>query len=395
MILGIAFISGNALFFSHEYQKYKDIEIQEDTIFALTLRVIIRYFSDKKISRQDKILNAQYFQNKDNPIIMHSAQNMLFSEIIDSIEQKFNEIKKLNIIKFLLFVDSYLSEEIWLQKIKEIIINKFKNFYEKNFIENLDIFKIKITNNNLEDHLNNYNELFDNFLKQCIIDINNLGNKKEYNEKTGLNCLEHLIMNLNPEVITEDIANQTVNFMLYFKLVTPDGIINKKLFEDCFVRKQDKKEVKLNQTFNINIINKIDPQFGSENISNLNEFIIYGFEIPMIDSSFVDLYNFYNEKKYNTQEQLKKDYALYIINNFKAIINNMLIMNDSIFESYYQILLKLIKTLIQNLIQKKIFISQNQRSFENIISSDLSNEEREEFNKIMGEAGQKIKEMIK
>ena len=70
-------------------------------------------------------------------------------------------------------------------------------------------------------------------------------------------------------------------------------------------------------------------------------------------------------------------------------------MNDSVFESYYKVLLNLIKSLIRNLLQEKIFKSENQRSFENIVSSDLSNEERAEFNKIIKEAGQKAIKILK
>ena len=39
-------------------------------------------------------------------------------------------------------------------------------------------------------------------------------NDKEYNKETGLNCLEHLIRNLNPEAITEDNADVTVKKIL-------------------------------------------------------------------------------------------------------------------------------------------------------------------------------------
>ena len=202
-------------------------------------------------------------------------------------------------------------------------------------------------------------------------------------------------MNLNSEKITEDIANQTVTYMLYFKLITQDGIINEKLFEDCFIKLENKNVIKLHQPFKINIINRFDKQIELVDISNLNQFIITGFPIPQVDSSFVDLETFYNLNGYNVQEQLEKDYALYIINNFKEIIKSMLTMNDSVFETFYKILLNLIKSLIRNFLQDKIFISENHRSFENIVSNNLSDEEKVEFNKIIKEAGEKALKVIK
>ena len=202
-------------------------------------------------------------------------------------------------------------------------------------------------------------------------------------------------MNLNSEKITEDIANQTVTYMLYFKLITQDGIINEKLFEDCFIKLENKNVIKLHQPFKINISNRFDKQIELVDISNLNQFIITGFPIPQVDSSFVDLETFYNLNGYNVQEQLEKDYALYIINNFKEIIKSMLTMNDSVFETFYKILLNLIKSLIRNFLQDKIFISENHRSFENIVSNNLSDEEKVEFNKIIKEAGEKALKVIK
>ena len=378
----------------HAYSKYKDIEIQENTIFAKILKFVINTFNDKK-DRQDRLLNIQYHhQNNDDSNMIRSSRNYIFFKIFEYVEKRFIDIKKKNIIKFLFFIDSYLSEEIWFEKIKEIIVNTFKNIYENNFNQRYAIFQTKITNNNFGQHLQNYNEIFDIFLQKCISEFNKLRNKKEYNEKTGLNSLEHLFMDLNSEEITEDIANHTISYMIYYNLITKDGIINEKLFEDCFIKIEKNNVVKLHQTFRINIINS-NNQKESVNISNLKQFIIKDLSIPMVDSSFVDLSNFYSINNYNVQEQLEKDYSLYIINNFKEIIRNMLLMNDSVFESYYKILLNLIKSLIRNLLQERIFKSENQRSFENIISNNLSNEEREEFNKIIKEAGEKAIKIIK
>ena len=389
-----ALITGHIFFMKHAYSKCKDIEIHENTIFAHLIRLVVNTFNDKK-DRRERLLNREYFhQNNDDSNMIRTSKNFIFFKIFKHIENRFIEIKKKNTIKFLLFIDNYLSEEIWFEKLKDIIISTFKSTYENNFNQRYSIFKTKITNNNIEKHLQNYNEIFDMFLIKCILEINKLRLKKEYNEKTGLNCLEHLIMNLNPETITEDIANYTVNKMIYYNLITPDGTINKKLFEDCFIKIEKNNVIKLDQTFTINIINSSKQQV-SVNISDLKQFLIKDIDVPIVDSSFVDLSNFYSINNYNVKEQLEKDYSLYIINSFKTIIRNMLLMNNSVFESYYSILLNLIKSLIRNLLQEKIFKSENERAFENIVSSDLSNEERAEFNKIIKEAGEKAIKIIK
>ena len=61
-----------------------------------------------------------------------------------------------------------MSEEIWFEKLKDIIISTFKNIYENNFNQRYSIFKTKITNNNFGKHLQNYNEIFDIFFKNVF-----------------------------------------------------------------------------------------------------------------------------------------------------------------------------------------------------------------------------------
>ncbi len=302
-----AIYAGTIFFIGNAYNKYKEVEIEGNTIFADLLRLIIKTFKDKNSDRKERILhfrNVAY--NNDNSKIIQSNKNFIISQIFKYVENKFNEIKKLDIIKFLLFIDNYMSEEIWIEKIKDIIIITFKNIYESNFNKRYEIFKNKVKTDNYIKHLQNYNEIFDMFLKECILEINKLSNKKDYNKKTGLNCLEHLIMNLNSHEITEDIAKNTVIYMIYFKLITQDGIINIQLFEDCFTKKENNNIIKLSQPFKINIINRIDKNIPLINISSTDEFTIKGFEIPMVDASFIDLSNFYSMNNYNVKQQLEK-----------------------------------------------------------------------------------------
>ena len=161
--------------------------------------------------------------------------------------------------------------------------------------------------------------------------------------------------------MTEEIANETVKQMLKYKLITEDGVINEKLFEDCFIKKDTNENIKLKQLFNININIRLKDKNEIIEITKLKQFKVSGFEIPMVDPFFYDLKNFYKKQNYNVQEQLEKDYSLYIINNFKNIIQKMLLINKRSFDLFYKSSFNLGKNLIQNLLEEKILTKHNQK----------------------------------
>ena len=188
--------------------------------------------------------------------------------------------------------------------------------------------------------------------------------------------------------MTEEIANETVKQMLKYKLITEDGVINEKLFEDCFIKKDTNENIKLKQLFNININIRLKDKNEIIEITKLKQFEVSGFEIPMVDPFFYDLKNFYKNQNYNVQEQLEKDYSLNIINNFKNIIQKMLLINKRSFDLFYKSSFNLVKNLIQNLLEEKIFTKHNQKSIESEITESLSNEEKLEFKKMIENAGE-------
>ena len=61
-----------------------------------------------------------------------------------NIEDEFKKIENLKILKFLIFIDYYYSEDIWTEKIKKIFKDNFDKIYKKNFTQN-QAFKSKIT----------------------------------------------------------------------------------------------------------------------------------------------------------------------------------------------------------------------------------------------------------
>ena len=389
-IIGLGVTIGNIIIMKRGYDKYKDVEITENTIFAKILKLVIRTFSGKQSNKEThlRFIEHNYAQNKDLNVIKVSNKLSLFNKIFENIENRFKVIEELDIIKFLIFVDSYLSEGIWQKNIKRIFIKNFKKIYENKICEKKDELKIKITEKNFQEHIKQYDEIFEEFLNECCKDIKKLGTKKKYDEKTGINCLEHLFIYLNPEKLTDEIANETVKQMLKYHLITEDGIINENLFEDCFINKDTDEKIKLKQLFNINIITRLKDKEEVIEINKLSKFKITGFEIPMVDPFFYDLKNFYTKQKYNVKEQLEKDYCLYIINNFKNIIQKMLLINQKTFDLFYKSTLNLVKNLIQNLLEEKIFIKYNQKSIESEISDNLTGEEKLEFKKMIESAGE-------
>ena len=372
------------------YMLYQEgMEISTDSLYGNVFVLILKTVKKFKKSFRDKI------EVKNDPLkpneLEKSAKSVLFSEIMVNIENEFKKIEDLKLLKFLIFIDYYYSEDIWTEKIKKIFKDNFDKIYKKNFTQN-QAFKKRINQKSYEEHLYNYNVLFNNYLNACIIDINNLGNKKKYNRKDGLNCLEHLIIDLNYEEITEDIADKVIQNMFEYKFFTEDGIINKKLFKECF---KDNDGKKLEQNINIHINNKLLNKSLIKNITDTKEFKVSLNKIPLVNASFIDLANFYQIKNYNVEEQLQKDFSKYLIKNLQKIIKYLLNMKPDILNNFYKYSLNLVKNLVKNLLEEKIFSKYNRNTFENIISSELSKEEKEEFRKLIKEATSQAANLFK
>ena len=372
------------------YMLYQEgTEISMDSLYGNVFVLIL-----KKVKKLTKSVKEK-IEVKNDPLkpnsLEKSAKSVLFDEIMVGVENEFEKIENLKILKFLIFIDYYYSEDIWTEKIKKIFKDNFDKIYKKNFTQN-QAFKSKINDKTYESHLYNYKVLFNNYLNQCIIDINNLGNEKNYNKKDGLNCLEHLIIDLNCDEITKDIANKIIKNMLEYGFFTEDGIINKKLFKECF---KDKEGTKLEQKINIHINNKLLNKNLIKNITDIKDFKVNGFKIPLVNASFIDLANFYQKNNYNVEEQLQKDFSRYLIKNIQKIIIKLLTMNPDILKNFYKYSLNLVKNLVKNLLEEKIFSKYNRNTFENIISSELSKEEKLEFRKLIQEATKQAANMFK
>ena len=355
------------------------VEISLNSLFGNIFPLMLKEVK-KKTDKKSKIaVQINPFKQSE---IVKSTKNILLNKIIEHIEIKFDKIEKsASILNFLIFVDYYYSEETWSEKIKLIFKENFDKIYKTEFYKN-DYFGTPITNESFNEHLSKYNSLFDKYLNTCIKEINNLGNPKQFNKKDGLNCLEHLIKDLNSEKISDDIANKTVQKILEYQLLSENGIINKKLFKKYFVDEQGEK---LEQKINIHLTSKIINKSLIKNITDLKDFRISGFEIPLVNSSFIDLANFYHANNYNLL-QIQQNFSLYILNNLKHIILYLLNMKPNILLNFYRHSLNYIKSMVKNLLEEKIFSEYNKSTFENVISAELTDEERVEFRKLIQEA---------
>ena len=381
VLLAYTFVRGGIL-----YSEGREISTDSlyGNIFVLILNKVKKYKKDfkDKIAENKNPLKTNYIEK--NP------KYILFSEIIEHIENRFKELEKAEILKFLIFVDYYYSEDIWTERIKKIFKDNFEKIYKKNFNEN-KFFDTIITDNNYEEQLKQYNSLFSEYLTACIFEINNLGKPKKYNKKDGLNCLEHFIIDLNCKEITEDIANKIVQKFLEYGFLSQNGIINKKLFEDCY---KDIDGTKLEQRINIHMHNKIGNKNSIKNIKDLKDFQISGFDIPLINTSFIDLADFYQINNYNVQNHLQQYFSIYILKYFKKIIVHLLLMKPAILNNFYKYLLNLIKSLVKNLLEEKIFTKYNRSTFEDVINAELTEEERNEFKNLIKEATEQAGKLL-
>ena len=185
-------------------------------------------------------------------------------------------------------------------------------------------------------------------------------------------------------------ANIIVQQMLEQGLFLEDGRVNHRLFEKYFLTKDEKI---LDQNVKLNIINRKKNKVNK--LKSLEEFKIRGIEIPLVNSSFIDLANFYQIHGYKVQEHLEKDFSLFILNNFKLLLIKLLNMNPDIFKNFYKYCLNLVKNLIKNLLYDKVFNKYNKKSFENIISEELSAEEKTQFNKLIENAKENAINLMK
>ena len=374
-----------------------NIELSRDTIFGNLFDIIKRKF--KFILRRDNNENDKEEDDnietiEDYDCDLSNIKDLLLNDILKNIDAKFNErVVEIENINFLIFIDFYLDEEIWKDRIKKIFSDNLIQYRQK--IEEIRIKNEQFPKNSKDEkytnYLDKYKQIFNLYLEKCLNEIKHLLDKKEYNRSTGLNCLEHLIKNLNPEAITEDIANKTVKKLIECNLISTKGILNK-----IFLKKNQKQYIKINININDTNNNNIAINDNNNNIiANLNDFYIDNInnnEIPKVNALFYDLSEVYEKENYNN---LAKDYSLYIKNNFRNIVDKLLDFKDDDVKKFFEFVIKFIKAEIENLLRKNNFRKYYDKSMRNLISVNLSKKEKRILSDIMEETRKDIVDQFK
>ena len=386
----VAYCAGIVLYDKIRIISRGNLEIENNSIFSNLLYSMIQKFRYEN-DIQQRTLNAE-IENEDEYISYQSLKKSLKTEVYEKLEIEFNYIKKVDIVKFLYFIDIYLSNEFWSKKIRQTIKKNFTDIYEVEFNNNIDLFRRRITKDNYESIKNSLISLFVKFWRKCLLDFINFKNKKEFDEETGINSLEHLIRMHNPNKITEEIIEKTFKQILKYNLINKKGYVNQTLFEDCFTQIINDKLYTLKQKYAINITTKMDDEKITE-ISKLKDFVIKGIKIPIVSSYFIDLNNFYKKNGYDIEIQKQKDYTLFIINNTKDIIQKMLLLDDDIFDVFFQRLLNDTKLLVKKLLDQKIFSQSNMKNVEKELICILSEKEKEEFKSLIKQTQEDIKKI--
>ena len=385
------------LFSYHITLEEENFEFSNNSIIGSLFQAFVRKIGFGGNEGNNRDDNVQTFE--DASLSGGEIKELLFKDIKASIDKKFNEkINEIENIKFLLFIDKYFQENIWKEKITKICEDNFTNVYKKQFEEKNNIFNKQITNETYEEHKNNYNEIFNSYLKQCIKEIKELLYKKDYNETTGLNSLEHLIKNLNPEAITEEVANKTVQKIMEYGLITKERFINIKYFKDCLEQKDEKTKSKESErnimkkpNIKINInININNDSMNSIMITNLNDFEVNNLEdkeIPKVNASFFDISRVYQKGNYNN---LLKDYSFFIINNLKIIFTELLLFKNEEYNNFKEFILNLMKKQIEKLLLKNNFNKYKKKKMDKIIVEEFNPEEKIRYSTFLKDTGKEL-----
>ena len=132
-------------------------------------------------------------------------------EIINQfINQYFKDINEY--IKFLLLVDEYNKNKKWNDKIMNIIIKNFNN--DKIYSEKYTIIQLLNKKSRYNEAIKLLNSLIEEIIINIVKDIKDNFSRKEYNEKEGFTCLEHIIIKSSYGQLNENTSSEIVNQIL-------------------------------------------------------------------------------------------------------------------------------------------------------------------------------------
>jgi len=335
-------------------------------------------FEDKKNSIADDSLKREDIEKNKKLLIQNS--NSKINQLIDE------NIKKNGEIKFLILVDKYNKNRIWNDKIMSIISQNFNLDNNKIYKEKYKIIECLNKKSKYEEGKKLLNSFIEEIVNNIFGEIKNNFSRKEYNEKEGLTCLEHIIIKSNFGKMNENISSEIVSQILSNNILNKDYIFNKKLF-------QNEKSIQ-----NTRIYYKIDYPSNIKKIKSINDFQFNKtFDCPIeSDPVLKDLQIFYLQKGYNNVDSLLfKDFT----NIIKRILNDIFLLscnenNNEEFENFIENIKNRLKDLVETFLREEIYpnilININRQK-----SKKLTKEEEEVFNRITEISGREAFKSLK
>lgn len=368
------------------YLDYVDIH-ENNSMFSIIKRKIVSIFkSNQNENGRNGNINNQRSEYKNDSFVDDSLKREelenLKKELILNLNKTINQFIDQNIksigeeLKFLLLVDRYNKNRIWNDKIMNIIRKNFND--NKIYLEKYKIIQCLNKKSKNEEGIKLLNSLIKEIIINIVKEIKNSFSRKEYNEKEGLTCLEHIIIKSAYGKMNENTSSEIVNQILSNNIIGKNYIFNIKLF----------KNEKLNQ--NTRIYYKIDYPSNIKKIKSINDLQFNKtFEFPIeSDPILKDLQIFYFQNGYNNSDSLLfTDYT----NKIKNILINIFYLsceenNNNEFENFIQNIknriMELFEVYLKEEIYPNILININRQK-----SKKLNKEEEEVFNRIIEISG--------
>lgn len=379
------------------YLDYVDIH-ENNSMFSIIKRKIVSIFKSNHNENEGNVRvggGNQRVEDKNNSIVddslkreeIENIKKLLIQNSNTIINQFIDEnIKKNEEIKFLILVDKYNKNRIWNDKIIAIISQNFNLENNKIYKEKYQIIKCLNKKSKYEEGKNILNSLIKEIINNIFSEIKNNFSRKEYNDKEGLTCLEHIIIKSNYGKMSENTSSEIVRQILSNNILNKDYIFNIKLF-------QNEKSIQ-----NTRIYYKIDYPLNSKKIKSINDFKFNkAFEVPIeSDPILKDLQILYLQKGYNNVDSLLfTDFT----NKIKQIIIDIFNLscnekNNEEFENFIQNIKNRLKDLVETYLKEEIYpnilININRQK-----SKKLNKEEEEVFNRITEISGREAFKSLK
>ena len=227
---------------------FKDFVLNISTMSAITRRInyfigkdIFSIFYKKKTQSRErsKAVSDNFELNKSCDFIneskkLNKIKNYSKEKIEKYIKDKFEHIiieKQKENIKYLLCFDDYLKNNFWKNTIKNEIMEHYKNNFKKDFKnkeeEIINILKNGYEKDNYMKASNEIESILRPMIKECLESLDKSLDKfmklKDFDKEKGLNSLEHLIINLNPEKIDNNLAKEIIKEFKKYNIINNEN----------------------------------------------------------------------------------------------------------------------------------------------------------------------------